>query len=205
MAEHQEAKKDEAKPADGAAAAAKPKSKLPLGPILAVVLLIGGGVGLGMFLKGMLLGDKPMSQAEKEKAEKTAKEADHHEESLLHSATEVNMGELLSNVRNQGGRRYIKMNLSLWLNKEAAAPFAGGGGEHGGGGGGGDEIKRILQASLEEHLKGYDLEELTDPNIYRTLDRGFRALIEKDLHELISTPADKPLVSRVVITNLLVQ
>lgn len=116
------------------------------------------------------------------------------------------MPDLISNVRNQAGRRYIKLSCSFWLAGEDAAKvgFAGGGGH--GGGGGGSDVKRIVQMALEEHLRSYDIDELTGPNISLQLKKGFKDRIEKTLRELYpDLKADHDLVHRVVLTNLLVQ
>ena len=80
--------------------------------------------------------------------------------------------------------------------------FSGGEGNKGGGA----EVKRIMQMTLEEHLKNYDLDELTGPNIYIQLKKGFQDQIEKTLHDLFPDfPADHRFVDKVVLTNLLVQ
>jgi flagellar basal body-associated protein FliL len=124
--------------------------------------------------------------------------------------TEVSMPDLLSNVRNQAGRRFIKVSCSFWLGGEDAMKTgfaaAGGGGHGGGGGSGGAEVKRILQMALEEHLRSYDIDELTGPNISLQLKKGFKDRIEKTLRELYpDLKADQEVVHRVVLTNLLVQ
>ena len=118
------------------------------------------------------------------------------------------MPDLMSNVRNQSGRRYIKVSCSFWIGHEEATKFgfAGGGGGHGGGGSAGSDVKRIVQMALEEHLRSYDIDELTGPNISLQLKKGFKDRIEKTLRELYpDLKADQELVHRVVLTNLLVQ
>jgi hypothetical protein len=111
----------------------------------------------------------------------------------------------LSNIRNQAGRRYIKVTCSFWIDHADALKVGlGDGGGHGAGGG--DNVKRIVQMALEEHLRSYDIDELTGPNISLQLKKGFKDRIEKTMHELFPTfKEDHAFVHRVVLTNLLVQ
>ena len=199
MAEH-------AAPAAPVAAATtteKPKGGGMMGPIAAGVVLIGLGVGAGMYVSSMFTTVKTEAATEAHTEEK-------HPEAHTGIAhlTEVSMPDLISNVRNQAGRRFIKVSCSFWLGGEDAVKtgFAGGGGEHGGGGSGGADVKRILQMALEEHLRSYDIDELTGPNISLQLKKGFKDRIEKSLRELFpEIKADQEIVHRVVLTNLLVQ
>ena len=77
----------------------------------------------------------------------------------------------------------------------------------GGGAGGtpGDNVKRILKAAFEEHLKTYDLEDLTGINIYKLLEKAFKEIADRELRSLYDKLPSEPLVTRVVLTNMLVQ
>jgi flagellar basal body-associated protein FliL len=194
--------------APAAPAADKPKGGGMMGPLAAGVVLVVIGAAVGWFVASTLSTVKAEGAVEAEAAhgdEGKKKEGDGHG-GIAH-LTEVSMPDLISNVRNQAGRRYIKLSCSFWLGGEEAAKvgFAGGGGGHGGGAGGSD-VKRIVQMALEEHLRSYDIDELTGPNIALQLKKGFKDRIEKTLRELFpDLKADQELVHRVVLTNLLVQ
>jgi len=189
-----------------AATGEKSKGGGMMGPLVAGVVLIALGAGVGGYVSSLFTAVKAEGAAEAHTGEK--KEDGH---SGIAHLTEVAMPDLMSNVRNQSGRRYIKLSCSFWLGHEEAITvgFAGGGGGggHGGGaGGGGSEVKRIVQMALEEHLRSYDIDELTGPNISLQLKKGFKDRIEKTLRELYpALKADHELVHRVVLTNLLVQ
>lgn len=193
MAEH-------AAPAAAAAPAAPAVAKSTgggmMGPLAAGVVLVALGLGVGWYVSGLAQGLKNEATAEVHAVE--TKMGDAHI-GLTH-LTEVSMPDLMSNVRNQAGRRFIKVSCSFWLgHKEAIkAGF--------GGSGGGTEVKRIVQMALEEHLRSYDIDELTGPNISLQLKKGFKDRIDKTLRELYpDLKADQELVHRVVLTNLLVQ
>jgi hypothetical protein len=193
MAEHAAPEK----PAAVAAATGKPAGAM--GPLAAAVVLIGLGVGLGMYVSSLF----SSVQSEGTSVHAPAGPKDEGHVGIAH-LTEVSMPDLLSNVRNQAGRRYIKVSCSFWLDHADAVVTGFGGGGHGPGGGA--EVKRIVQMALEEHLRSYDIDELTGPNISLQLKKGFKDRIEKTLHELY--PSFKPeheFVHRVVLTNLLVQ
>lgn len=197
--------------AEQAAPAAAPAAATPppkqgggmMGPLAAGVVLIAVGVGVGWYVSSLFSTVKTEGAAEA-----THEEKKHDEHTGIAHLTEVSMPDLMSNVRNQAGRRYIKVSCSFWLGHEEASKvgFADGGGGHGGGGGGGSDVKRIVQMALEEHLRSYDIDELTGPNISLQLKKGFKDRIEKTLRELYpDLKADQELVHRVVLTNLLVQ
>lgn len=210
--------KDKGAPKDGAkdgskaaaAAVAKPAKKGGLmGPLAAAVLLLAVGGGLGFYVSGMVTTVKKAGETGAAKGkdgdEKAEGKAEGKGEGLEHSA-EVVMPDIMSNVRNQQGRRYVKVSCSFWVSHEDEAKLglAAASGEHAASSG--PDAKRILQMGLEEHLKSYDLEELTGPNIYLLLRKGFQDQVEKSLHEIHpELPPDKHVVQRVVLTNLLLQ
>lgn len=207
------------KDAKGAKADAGPKKPNPLkafiGPILAVVVLIGAGVGIGMFLAGVV---KPkVTPAVEGKAEDAHGEAakgedahgaaaGEHEESLIHHGVEMTINDLVTNVRDQGGKKFVAVTPTFWMTKECAkeAGLIGGGG-HGGGGEVGGEIKRIIRGRLEENLRDYDMDELTSKPIYKKLEKSFRDIVEKEMHAVFPKLPDKPVVLRVVLNGLKVQ
>jgi flagellar basal body-associated protein FliL len=174
-----------------------------MGPLAAGVVLIALGVGVGWYVSSLFSAVKTEGVAEAAHEEKK-----HDQHAGIAHLSEVSMPDLMSNVRNQSGRRYIKVSCSFWIGHEEATKFgfAGGGGGHGGGGSAGSDVKRIVQMALEEHLRSYDIDELTGPNISLQLKKGFKDRIEKTLRELYpDLKADQELVHRVVLTNLLVQ
>jgi flagellar basal body-associated protein FliL len=203
MADHAAPAAPAAHGAPIAGVAEKSKGGGLMGPIAAGVVLIGIGVGAGMYVSSMFTTVKAEAAAEAHTEEK------HPEvHSGIAHLTEVSMPDLITNVRNQAGRRFIKVSCSFWLGGEDAKKtgFDDGGGEHGGGASVGADVKRILQMALEEHLRSYDIEELTGPNISLQLKKGFKDRIEKMLRELYpEIKADQKIVHRVVLTNLLVQ
>ena len=185
-------------------AATTDKAKGPgmKGPLAAGIVLIGLGVGVGWYVTSMF------ADVKKEAVVEAHTEDKQHDAHLgIEHLSEISMPDLMSNVRNQAGRRYIKVSCSFWLtNDDANKVGFGASGGHGGGGTGGSEVKRIVQMALEEHLRSYDIDELTGPNISLLLKKGFKDRIEKTLRELYpDIKADQELVHRVVLTNLLVQ
>jgi hypothetical protein len=216
-----EAKKEDKHDGKAAEAGAKKKSSLPLGAIGAVVVLLGIGAGIGMFLSSLVKpapapaaepGTEGHGDAGKDghpgtgKGGKDGKPGDHG--SILAHAVAFPIGDLMTNVRGQQGRRFIKMTCVLWMDHDAVAKTAsGGGGGHGGSGADpADNIKAILQAAFEEHLKTYDLEDLTSVNIYKLLERNFKEITDRELRALYpDIKSTEPIVARVVLTNMLVQ
>jgi flagellar basal body-associated protein FliL len=191
---------EQAAQAPAAASSAATKSGGMMGPIAAGVVLVALGAGVGWYVSSLFASVKAEGAVEA-----AHEETKHDNQPGIAHLTEVAMPDLMTNVRNQAGRRYIKVTCSFWLEHDAASKVGfGGGGGHGGEGG--SDVKRIVQMALEEHLRSYDIDELTGPNISLQLKKGFKDRIEKTLRELHPDfKADQVLVHRVVLTNLLVQ
>ena len=191
--------------------------KALLGPIAAVVVLIGAGVGIGMFMSSFLA--KPPEKAAAGQAagghggEGEAKGDGHGDgeghaggaaHGLLHQ-TEIVVEDVVANVKDQGGKRFVKVVPSIYIVPTAGGPLGLEGGGHGGGEAGGP-IKRILKARIEETLKQYDLEELTSPAIYKRIEKAIRDICEKEMKAFApELPADQPVVVKVVLSGLVVQ
>jgi hypothetical protein len=174
-----------------------------LGSLAAVGTLLAVGIGIGVYLVSPLIASlRPDGAASVGSA---AAVAPAEGGAILAEAHEIVLPDLTSNIKSQQGRRYIKVSPAIWIaTADARQMGLLGGGE--GGRGAGNEVKRMLQMSLEEHLKRYDLEEFTGPNIYDQLKQGFQQQVEKTLHDLFpSYPPDHRFVKRVVLTNLLAQ
>lgn len=202
-------KKGDKKDAAKAVAPAAGGIKALLGPILAVVVLVGAGVGVGLYLA------KFFAKAPETTGTKTAGygEAPHGVEgehggehaSLLHSAKELVIEDVVANIKEQGGKRFVKIVPAFWVTTEAAAAIGLNGGGHGGGEVGG-EIKRIIKARIEEHLKQYDLEELTSQSIYKRLEKNLKDIVDKEIKAFApELPSAQPCVLKVVLSGLVVQ
>lgn len=202
-------KKDDKQDGKKAAPAAGGMKAL-MGPILAVVVLVGAGVGVGMFLakffaKAPDSAVKAGAHGGETPAEGEGEHASGGHESLLHTAKEMVIEDIVANVKDQGGKRFVKITPAFWVTTDASAAIGLNGGGHGGGEVGG-EIKRILKARIEEHLKQYDLEELTSQGIYKRLEKNFKDIAEKEIKAFSpELPSAKPVVLKVVIGGLVVQ
>ncbi len=202
-------KKDDKKAAAAAGAPAKGGVKALLGPLAAVVVLVSAGVGIGMFT-AKFFAKAPAAAAGAHGAEHVdaAGEGEHAggaHESLLHSAKEMVIEDVVANVKDQGGKRFVKIVPAFWVTTDAATAIGLAGGGHGGGEVGG-EIKRIIKARIEEHLKKYDLEELTSPSIYKPLEKNLKDIAEKEIKAFApELPSTKPVVLKVICGGLVVQ
>ncbi len=221
---HKEEKKDEKKDEKKAATPAGPKTgiKALLGPILAIVVLVGAGIGIGMFLSNLITppptkdggaegeGDghgDGHGGAKGGDAHGEAGGGDHAAHSLFHAYKEVVLDSVIANVKDTGGKKFVKMNPVFWISPEAhLAAGLGGGGGHGGGGEAGGEIKRILRARLEENLRSYDLDELAGQKVTPKIEKAFRDIVEKEMHAVFpELKNDHVIVQRVIIQGMMVQ
>ncbi len=236
MSDHGDAKKEEKKDDKKAAAPAAtgPKTgiKALIGPIAAVVLMVGSGIGIGMFLSNLITPPPKKAVAQGEGGAEGGdahgaeggdahgteggdahgadahggKEGEHGAHSLTHAYKEMVLENVMANVKDTGGKKFVKLNPVFWITNEAfeAAGLAGGGG-HGGGGEPGGPIKRILRARLEERLAEYDLDELTNKNIYKKLEKVFREDVEKEMMAVYPQLKTGKIVERVIVQGKMVQ
>lgn len=212
----EEAVKEAAKPEGKAgekAAEAPGKSGGMMGPLAAVVLLVGVGVGVGMYVGSSLAavqaaGTDPAVVAKAE-AHGGAAHGEGHGAggNSLAGLHEISLTDLVANIKNKDGRRYVKVSCAIWVaheDIEKIVPPATGDGH--GAAAENETIKRILRMKLEEHLRSYAMEELTTPYIDAQLQAGFRDSIEKELHAIYTdVGADYRFIKRVVAYGLLVQ
>ena len=193
-----DAAKKGAAPAEGEA---KGGMKSLLGPILAAVMLVAIGAGLGLWAAGLVAPPKAPAgvgghgaDAAEAKEPKDAKGAKGG--SILTSATELEIGSLASNITGQGGKRYIKLQVSAWVDKVLAPKLAGGA----------PAVVRILKSALEEQLKSYQLADLDSPAVTRLLDKDFTEIIDRELRALFpEAKVEGRLVRKIVITEQLTQ
>ena len=203
-------KKGDKKDAAKAAAPAAGGIKALMGPILAVIILVGAGVGVGLFLAKFFAkapetaGTKTAGHGEAPHGGETEGEHGGAHASLLHSAKELVIEDVVANIKEQGGKRFVKIVPAFWVTTEAASAIGLDGGGHGGEAGG--EIKRIIKARIEENLKQYDLEELTSQSIYKRLEKNLKDLVDKEIKAFApELPSTKPVVLKVVLSGLVVQ
>lgn len=183
------------KEAPAAPAAAGGKSAL-IGVVLGAVVLIGLGVGVGMFASSLW---KP---AEAKTGDAHAAPAGPHGELDLKQMVELSLGDLITNITNSDGRRFIKVSCIIWVGPEDAEAI----GQGGEAAGQGVQVRRLLQMALEEQLKRYELGDFTSRGAIQTVSSDFLVVIENTLRQhLTDRPKDHRFVRKVILNNLLVQ
>lgn len=200
-ADEKKDKKDDKKAAPAAAAAAGGGMKAMLGPVAAVVVLLAAGGGTGYFIANAV---KPAAVA--------GSAADAHDTDTGHDTPDAGHGAqiltdiasplpaitLKTNVTGQGGNRYATATVTLWVDKSITSHFTE------------PPMLALLQSKMEEQFKAYSFEELNGATIHQRSSKDFKLVAERlmrSLHKGKHDPKvpEKPLVSEVVITDLLVQ
>lgn len=172
-------------------AAAKKSSPLPM--LLGLVVALGIGVG-GALMAMNILFPKEGAEAETAKEESSGSAID------VKTTKEILIGDLITNISNQDGRRYVKVTCAVWMSQEDAAKVQGAGGE------GEIQVKRLMQMALEEQLKRYELADLTGRGIIAALTQDFTVVLDDVLRaQFPDQPKDHRFIRRVLLNNLLVQ
>lgn len=160
--------------------------------ILAGIVLIGAGCGVGFTVAGMFSPDATKDGTVKVETPSSAIDP--------MTTKEISLGDLITNIANQDGRRYIKLTCAIWMDANDVGLVLGKGGE------GEIQIKRLIQMSLEEQLKRYELADLTGRGIITALTQDFAVVLDDLLRsQFPDRPKDHRFIKRVLITNLLVQ
>jgi hypothetical protein len=215
MADDKHDDKKDGKKGDGKAAApAEAKGggiKAILGPVLANLLLLGMGAGIGIYGVGLIFppaaaggtgGAEGHGDAAGGHGSSVAGDDAHGEDhSVLHQV-ELDLGAVKSNIIGQSGKRYIMMEVAVWVDTALGPSLAGGG--HGGGP---TSVVRILKSSLEEHLASYQLADFDSEGATRILEKKFGEIVDRELRQLFpkeTRPVVK-LVHKIVITGRMMQ
>lgn len=188
MADEKTDQDDAAKPATDAVKAKS--SPLPL--ILGLAVTLGIGVGGALLAMNVLFPKQDQAQ--------TAKDESGGSSIDVKTTKEILIGDLITNISNQDGRRYVKVTCAVWMSQEDAAKVQGTGGE------GEIQVKRLMQMALEEQLKRYELADLTGRGIIAALTQDFTVVLDDVLRaQFPDQPKDHRFIRRVLLNNLLVQ
>jgi flagellar basal body-associated protein FliL len=192
MAKEEEAHGKEGAAAAPAAADAAPKKDGAMVQILALVAVFGIGAFVAFMVFKFVTGHQT-PEKEGAKHEEVAKHSPEHN-ALVEKAVPFELGDVIANIKGQGGRRYVKISVTLWVPKNRMSDI-----QHEG-------IKQLMTQALEERLAQYDMEELGNEQIGRVLRRAFVQEINRILRESFGTAgSDTVYVEQVVVTNKLIQ
>ncbi len=216
MSDDKHEDKKDAKKGDGKAAApANAKGgglKAVLGPVLASVLLLGVGAGIGIYGVGIFFppasgtgtgtGDGHGEAAGHAGSSGHGGEEGGEEASVLHEF-ELDLGAVKSNIIGQSGKRYIMMEVSVWVDKAMSPALAAGG--HGGGGA--PPAVKFIKSDIEEHLGSYQLADFDSEGAVRILEKKFVEIADRQLRRLypVETKGVNKLIHAVVITGRMMQ
>ncbi len=157
-----------------------------VGQILAllVVLLIGA------FLAYVLYGFIEPGRA----TEDYQRQQQPEQQTLFESARLIALGDIMANVDEEQGRRYVKVTVDLWVPTDRVPDMTREG------------VDRILKQAMEERLAQWNLSELSNQSIYDIMKKAFVQEINKSMREVYGTTGtDISYVQRVVVSNKLIQ
>lgn len=157
-----------------------------LGPLIALIAVIALGVGIAWFLQD-LLAPEPVTEEETE-----ATEIDK-QGPIWKDMIAVDLGEILANVKNEGGRRYVKLELQIWVDQEDHPKIAR------------PDVRPSLIAAIQSRLRSWTMDDYHSDNQSETMRYEFRKVLDKTLRELFREPDIERTYVRRVVLNYLVQ
>jgi len=192
------------KEAPAAEVPAKGGKSALIGAVLGAAVLIGAGVGVGMFASSLFKPAEAKGAAHGGGAPGAhgAAAGGDHGEMNLRTMVELSLGDLITNITNSDGRRFVKVSCMVWVAPKDAEAI----GEGGEAAEAGVQVRRLLQMALEEQLKRYELADFTSRGAISTVSSDFLVVIENVLRQHLSDrPKDHRFVRKVILNNLLVQ
>lgn len=167
-----------------------------LGPILALILVLGIGAGLGIMLHAMIA---PPPVSEDEQAEDgeddIVSESRQSEADLFANTQELLFEDVIANLKGEVGR-YVKVTVGVWFDKN-------------------DEdaqkimtdlrVKRLLQEQMIEELRTYDQKQLADEFVLEQIRKGFKDRMDRELRRILDSSSEKTYVKKVVMSDLILQ
>lgn len=160
-----------------------------MGPILGVLVVATLAVVLMVMLGGMFGGEEP----DPDEAEQGVLPQEERG-SLLEGHVAIALDDILSNVRGQDLRRYVKVSMQFWIKAEDQPSVDR------------EEVKRRLRGALEERLHSYSMEDLDNDSIHTRIKRGFRETIDQVLRETTAErDPERAFVVALDLQGLLVQ
>ena len=172
-----------------------------LGVVAGGLILVLAGAGAGLYVAKLFQPAATSGTAAHGDGHGDASGGGDHGGAIDPAKTkEISLGELITNIANQEGRRYVKVSCAIWISAEDAHHFESGGGE------GAIQVKKVIQMALEEQLKRYEMADLNSRGIISALGQDFQVVIENTMHaQFPSKPKDYRFVKKVILNNLLVQ
>ena len=157
-----------------------------LGPIIALVVVLAVGLGLGAFVALLFTANETTGDDEEEAVAQVGK--------MWERAKALELMDLLANVRGEQGRRYVKVTVQIWVKTDDHPDVSR------------EEVTPILKEALEEQLHTFNLEELGREFIHTTLRKSFEDKLNQQLREIMGdTDPERGYVEKISLTGLLVQ
>ncbi|MDA3959397.1 MAG: flagellar basal body-associated FliL family protein [Planctomycetota bacterium] len=158
-----------------------------MGPIIALVMVLLIGVGLGLVIKWAVSGEEV-------KEETTTREITSSGP-LWEQAQALDVGDIVANIQGESGRRYVKVNVQIWVKTEDAQSVSR------------PDLLPVLRETLQDKVRSYKMQELETGNVLDSLRRNFRDELNKRLREVMGEVDDpeRTYVNKVVLDGFLIQ
>lgn len=158
--------------------------KASMGPVVALLAVFLLGALLVFGLLSLLGGGSPEEEQEPEQTEGA----------LIDTAQVMPLGDVMANVKGEGGRRYVKVTVDVWVTKGDLSALNK------------PELQNIMRQAMEQRLASFTMTQLNSQYSASQLRRVFEDEVNKELRRVLGTVGtDKSYVREIVITNKLIQ
>ena len=175
--ENQEEQKDEAK-----------KGGL-VGPILGMLAVLSVGVGVGMFVKGMITPET----TDKEEDTTVVDSNMLSEKDKWEKTQSIVFQENLANVRGEQNR-YIKCDVEIRVLRDPHYPMVSK-----------PDVQNLLREQILIDLRGYTKSDLESPHIVEKIQHGLADKMDRELRKILDPGSDTKYIQKIIVSGLIKQ
>lgn len=166
-----------------------------LGPILALLLTLLIGAGLGALVLRMFqdpAAEEPGAQGDEQQAEDRL-EADQAR--LFVNTEAMIFDDVITNLKGELSR-YIKVRVHVWFDRNDPDYQRISSDQR---------VKHLLQEQMIEELRSYDQKQLADDFVLEQMKKGFTDKMDRELRRFLGAGSDRTYVEKVVISDFILQ
>lgn len=163
-----------------------------LGPLLGLVAVVLVAV-IGAWMLAKSLAADPVEPADGTGTAGGEGVEDKPKGPVWDEESPVDLGEILANVNKEGGRRYVKATVQIWVKTSDTEVVNR------------PDVLPSLVAAVQDRMRSYSMDDFQRVNQKETMNQDFTTVIDRTLREMTrAEDRERRFVTRVVF-NFLVQ
>ena len=160
-----------------------------LGPILGMLAVLMVGVGVGIFLKGMITAGGEDQTEEKQVIDSNMLS----EKDKWEKTQSIVFQENLANVRGEQNR-YIKCDVEIRVLRDPHYPMVSK-----------PDVQNLLREQILIELRSYTKSDLESPHIVEKIQHGLADKMDRELRKILDPGSDTKYIQKIIVSGLIKQ